>query len=342
LGDARTLIGRGAAARAAYEQARRLAHEDPRVDRGLGQLLIREGRLEAARKLLASGLQRHPESVDLRLALGNLYLVLNRPALAVAVLQPAGAAAPASADVHYLLGQAYEGNLQIQAALREQQAAVDAEPGFVEAYGRIGLYLIDLTRYAEARPPLRQAIRLNPREPHYYWALGDSYLLDSSGPGHLDRAIELYHRALALDPRNEKAQMSLALALTRRAGPSDLGGAVSVLERLLRQNPTHTNALYKLYEANIRLGRATAARHALDRFRALESRGRRRTAHRYQTVAFVDTADAHLRLGRRYLAQGRAALAATEFRLALQRDPHLTPASAGLAEAQRRSSGKGL
>jgi tetratricopeptide (TPR) repeat protein len=351
LGDARTLVigrsgaSRGDAARAAYERARRLAPGDPRIDRGLGQILVREGRLEAARVLLAGALRRHPESVDLRLALGNLYLVLNRPALAIAVLQPATAAAPASADVHYLLGQAYEGNLQIQAALREQQAAVEADPSFVEAHGRIGLYLINLTRYAEARPPLREAIRLNPRESHYYWALGDSYLLDTADPGHLGRAIDLYHQALALDPRNEKALMSLALALTRQSAPGVPAGrppleeAVRVLERLVRQNPEHTNALYKLYEANARLGRAAAARDALARFRALESRGRHRTAHRYQTVAFVDTAEAHLRLGRHDLAEGRAALAATEFRLALQRNPQLAAARAGLAAAQRRQSG---
>src|SRR5206468_7318601 len=109
-------------------------------------------------------------------------------------------------------------------------------------------------------------------------------------------------------------------------------------ERRVWQNPAQTTAAYKLYEAHSRLGHPTEARQALARFRALESQGRRQTAHRYQISSFVDTAAAHLRLGQRYLAGGRAGLAATEFRLALERDPHLAAAREGLAQAQRRAA----
>jgi tetratricopeptide (TPR) repeat protein len=349
LGDARALVGASDAARGAYARARRLAPEDPRIDRGLAQLLIREGRLEEARRLLVKALARQPDSVDLRLALGNLYLATNRPQRSIETLEPAAAAHPGVADVHYLLGQAHERNLHIQAALREQRRAVAADPAFAEAHGRIGIYLIDLTRYAEARAPLQEAIRLSPREPHYYWALGDSYLLDATSPENLTRAIALYRRALGLDPRNEKALMSLAIALTRRAAgrereaPSsagaresgDLEEAARLLEAVVRRNPSHDSAYYKLYETNARLGRQAAARAALARFRALERQGRRRTAHRFQSVSFVDSAGAHVRLGRRYLAEGRPGLAAREFRLALERDPSSAAARAGLAAARQ-------
>jgi predicted Zn-dependent protease len=335
LGDARMLAGQNTSARVAYERAQRLAPGDPLIDRGLGQILIRERRLEAARFLFSRAVYRHPENIELRLALGNLYLVLRRPALAVQVLKPAAAAASGSADVHYLLGQAYEADLHIQAALNEQRAAVAAEPTFAEAYGRIGIYLIDLTRYAEARPPLQQAIQLNPRESHYYWALGDSYLFDVADPGNLGRAIQLYHQALGIEPRNDKAQMSLALALTRRGGPGDLEEAAGILQRRTRQAPEDANAFYKLYEVQSRLGHAATARQALSRFQSLESRGRSQTARRYQMVSFVDTASAHLRLGRRYLAERRNGMAATEFRLALERDPHLEEARAELARTRR-------
>jgi tetratricopeptide (TPR) repeat protein len=272
--------------------------------------------------------------VDLRLALGNLYLATNRPALAIPVLRKATETSPGVADAHYLLGQAYERNLQIQAALAEQQKAVAADPSFAEAHGRVGIYLIDLTRYGEARLSLREAIRLNPREPHYYWALGDSYLLDASSPGNLGLAIEQYRHALTLDPNNEKALISLSVALTRRGATADLEEAIRLLERLVRRHPSHDSAYYKLYETNARLGRTDAARTALARFRALEGQGRRRTAHRFQSVAFVDSAGAHVRLGRRYLAEGRAGLAAQEFRLALERDPNSAAARAGLAAAR--------
>jgi predicted Zn-dependent protease len=341
LGDARMLAGQAAGARTAYARARRLAPGEPLIDRGLGQLLIREGRLKEARSLLEAAVRRHPGSVDLRLALGNLALVLNQPARAIEVLEPAARAAPDSADVHYLLGQAYERNLHIQAALREQQAAVAADPTFAEAYGRIGLYLIDLTRYAEARPPLQEAMRLNPREAHYYWALGDSYLLDTSAAENLGRAIPLYRQALGVDPHNEQALMSLGLGLARRGGQGDLEEAAGVLRRLVSQHPAHANAWYRLYETETRLGHLEAAGQAMARFQRLQQRGRQSTVRRYQTVAFVDTAAAHLRLGRRYLAEGQAGAAAAEFRLALERDPRLAAARDGLTRAGSLRQGAG-
>jgi hypothetical protein len=107
---------------------------------------------------------------------------------------------------------------------------------------------------------------------------------------------------------------------------------------VVRQDPANTSAFYKLYETDSRLGQPGAAQRALARFRRLESHGRRQTAHHYQMVSFVDTASAHLRLGQRALAEGHAGLAATEFRLALQRDPQLAAAREGLAQAQRRRS----
>ena len=53
-------------------------------------------------------------------------------------------------------------------------------------------------------------------------------------------------------------------------------------------------------------------------------------------LAFLDTAEAHLKLGRQAMARKDFALAAREFQFALERNRMLTPAREGLLEAQKR------
>lgn len=339
LGDALLFCNQLPEAERAYVEARRL---DPSSDvalRGYGQLLVKQGRLKEAMKVLEEGVRQHPESLDLRLALGNLLIGYKHAPQAIEVLKPAVQQAPDNAEAHFLLGQAYEGDFHIRTALAEQQAAVALEPNFTEAWGRIGLYQVTLGDYRAARPALETAIRLDPRESHYYWALGESYLMDLSDPGSTGRAIDLYRKAVSLDPGNQKALYSLGVALTRRGGPGDLQEALAALQKAVRLKPDDLHAYYKLSEASRRLGRSADAARYLARFRELSEQDRTHTVRQYQMVSFRDTAEAHLRLGQRYLKEGKTDLAAAEFGFALEREPKLEAARRGLEEARAPRAG---
>ncbi len=276
LGDAQALDNQGAAARQSYARAFAHSPKAPLAFRGLGQLLVRERKFQDARRILEEGLKMNPQSIELEAALANVYLVLQKNSLAKPLLQRVTLQSPTDADAHYLLALAYERDLQLNAALREARAAAYVEPGFAEAWGLAGLYLAKLTRFAEARAPLEQAIRLAPRESHFYWALGECYPVDPREPHNAEMAISLYRNALALDPRNSKALHSLATALMRRGEPADMESARPLLKRILQLDPRDSEALYRLAEVCRATGRVSEARDALARFQAIPTEHLRR------------------------------------------------------------------
>lgn len=334
LGDASTLSGKFAQAEQAYNHAHALQPDNPLVDRGRGQLLVLQQKFYPARDLLIASLKRHPDDAETRTALGNLYLVLNHPRSAIETLKPALEKEPNRADLHLLLGEAYERDLHLEAAIAELREATRLEPAMAEAWGRLGLYQINLTRYKEAREPLQRAIALEPNEAHYYWALGDSYLLESTDPANFDLAAQYYRKALQLNPKNDKALYSFAMALTRRGRPQDLNEAVGLLLRLIKINPIDTNAEYKLAETYQRLGNKAEAQKHRKRFDVLFARGRNQTRRLYATAANRDTALAHLEQGQAAMQRKDYAQASQEFQLALQRDQSLSAARKGLVQAQ--------
>jgi Flp pilus assembly protein TadD len=341
LGDANALSGHFSAAQKSYDQSRYLLPHNPQLVRAQGQLFVLERKWPEARRTLEDGLKRYPKDTEVRTVLGNLYLILNRPRDAARVIRPALEREPDRPDLHYMLGEAEERDLHIEAAIREMRETVRLQPTNAEAWGRIGLYQNNLTRYKEAREPLERAIALAPNESHYYWAMGDSYLLDTGDPANFDRAADLYRKALKLDPRNEKALYSFGMALTRRGRPQDLQEAVDLFHRLVTLNPIDMNAHFKLAETYRRLGRTAEAQAEQAKFQVLFAKGRHQTRSLYASVAFRDTAAAHVSLARKAMTEGDYTLAATEFSHALERDGSLTEARHGLEEAKRRQHAAG-
>lgn len=337
LGDAATLSGHFTLAAQAYQHARTIEPQNADLARGQSQLLILQKKFNEARILLETSLLLHPHDIETSAALGNLYLVLNKPRKAIETLQPASILHPDRADIHLLLGEALERDLRLEAAITEMRAAVNIEPRMVEAWGRLGLYLINLTRYKEAREPLEHALALEPNEGHYYWALGDSYLLDTTDHANLDKAVELYRIALKHDPKNDKALYSFAMALTRRGNKQDLEEAIQLLKRLISINPIDTNAEYKLAETYQRIGKPQEARLHRARFDILFARGRAQTRHLFAETAVKDTAIAHLESGQKAMKLKQYGLASQEFQAALQMDRTLSTAREGLNQAQLKA-----
>ena len=335
LGDAATLSGQFAQAEQAYSRAAVLAPDNPQLIRGKGQMLILQRKFEPARAYLEGGMKRHPQDVEIRTVLGNLYLVINKPKKVIEVVQPALHLQPERPDLHYMLGEAYARDLRVENAIREMQEAVRIEPTMVMAWGLLGLYQTNLTRYKEARPALERAIALNPKEAHYYWALGEAYVLDSSDPTYFDKGIELYRKSLQLDAGNLKALYSYGMALTRRGKREDLQQAVSLFLRLIKLKPGDTNAHFKLYESYRRLGRNAEAQAHRVKFRALFEKGRQQNYNNYASSAFVDTAEAHLKRAQQAMAKRDYHTAVQEFEFTLERDSNSVAAKQGLQQAKQ-------
>jgi Flp pilus assembly protein TadD len=118
-----------------------------------------------------------------------------------------------------------------------------------------------LGRVAEAEAPLREAIRVQPREPSAHYNLG-LLLAESQRPAEAQQALR---RALELDPRNAGAAFNLAVLVAEKS-PKQAATLAGRAADLAPQDPKYafTRAFY-LQKA----GDATAAERVL---RALVAR----------------------------------------------------------------------
>jgi tetratricopeptide (TPR) repeat protein len=334
LGDAGTMAGRYEVAERAYRRAEEMSAGNPLIYRGRGQMHVIRKQFAQARRVFEEGVARNPRDTELRFALASLLLIMNFPRDAAQVMEPAVAQEPNRPEYHYTYGEALERDLHMERAAEQMEIAVKLAPDYTQAWGRLGLYRKDLTRYAAAREALERAIALNPKESYYHWALGDCFQMDAGVADGVQRAEACYQKAIALNPRNEKALYAYGMLLSRKGTPEDLRRAAGYFERLLKIKPEDMNVEFKLAEFYTRTGQPEKAKPHRERFKALFNKGRDQNVEIYQKTSFLDTASAHLKLGTAAMQRGDFALAAKEFRFALERDPQLRAAQEGLASAQ--------
>jgi tetratricopeptide (TPR) repeat protein len=336
LGDAATLSGQFVLAGRAYDRAAQIDPGNAFTVRGKAQLLIAQQKFSESEDLLLRWLKRYPDNNHIRCELGTLYLLLNKPRKAIPVLEKAVKSRPELAYQHALLGDAYARDLHVEKGLAEMKEAVRLDSTLADAWGKIGLYHVNLSRYQDAREPLERAISLNPMESQFYAALADSYILDEPDEANFTKGLQLYRQSLRLDPKNEKALEAFGLALMRRARTEDVKEAVGLFKRLLQINPIHMKAHYKLAEAYRALGQTREADAHQAKFLAISAKGRDQIRSSTMAMTFHDSPEAHVKLGREAMARQDYDLAAREFQLALQRNRMLKEARAGLLEVQSK------
>jgi Tfp pilus assembly protein PilF len=138
-----------------------------------------------------------------------------------------------SADYHYTLGIAYQGNNESPSAKAEFGRALGLAPGLHHAYFMLGSIWANEGDLDQAVRFYRRAIKLAPRKADYYAALGR--VLIQMGPGHNKEAVDWLKRALSLDPEYIPAKFYLALACE---GSGDLWCAKKLLEEVTTTDPT--------------------------------------------------------------------------------------------------------
>ncbi len=130
-----------------------------------------------------------------------------------------------------------QGNLQT--AMRQFRAAVQANPNHAVAHDYIGVILGESGKLNEAIVEFDQAIRLDPRLPDPHFHLGLAY----KQTGRINDAISEYQEALRLNPGMLEPQYSLS-AICAKVG--DLDGAIRLLREVLKAAPDFGEAHYNL------------------------------------------------------------------------------------------------
>ena len=151
-----------------------------------------EGRKKNAIQLLE---QAYREQMD-----GNLDEAIR--------LYQASVACFPTAEAYTFLGWTYSFQGRLDDAIGECKKAIAVDPSFGNPYNDIGSYLIHKGQLDEAIPWLERAIAATRYEPRHYphCNLGRIY----RAKGLLNRAIEEFETALAIEPNYVFAQKELA------------------------------------------------------------------------------------------------------------------------------------
>lgn len=299
------------------------------VDRGAE--LVRQERFPEAERVLRSALAADPRDPEAIYYLGRVYLETHRISEAVRFLEHMAERHPRSSRVRQGLGEAYAVEALTASVFRQVGLALDSrksleravalDPDNVEA--RISLF--EFYRHAPSvvggslARALFQVRQIERREPSRGHELRANLLRDQ---GREVDALAEYRRAIAADPDNLQARLSLALLHTERR---DFDLAFHVLDALLEQDPGHMSALYQL-------GRnAALAGRRLDEGEAALRRYLRYEPRRHQP----SHAWALYRLGMIQKRRGELASARYMLRKALRLDPALEGAGEMLQQISR-------
>ena len=305
MGQLYFLYGYDDAARAAFENARRLAPDDLRWPYYLGVLHERRGELEAAARELGSVLDRRPGDAPTLLHLGSVALQANRLDESEQRYR-AALEAGADAAAHYGLGRIALERGEPARAVELLERVLAEHPDSGAVHYQLGLAYRQLGDLERAREHLA---RRGGEPPAFRDPLVDGLSLLSTGAAvHMDRgnramardrpeeAIEHYRRVVDAAPGDRRAREALASALARSgraeealdlyrelargeeatavahynlgrllADRGELEEAVAELRRAVELAPDFGNAHYNLATALEQTGRTEEALDAASR-----------------------------------------------------------------------------
>lgn len=192
--------------------------DSPRASMGYQNMAIQcleKGDVENARAYLEKAVAAHGALPKAFFALGSIYFDMGQHEKAIEVFRRQIAVDPGDFKPYMMISRIsrYAGDAK-QAQIFQQQALA-LEPKAVEMFHAMaiarcseGERLLGEKRFAEAERIVRSAIRFEPDFAAAHITLG-SIIAER---GELDEAMEIFHRAAALDPQNPLPYYNLALA----------------------------------------------------------------------------------------------------------------------------------
>lgn len=161
LGLALARQGRSAEAFEAYEEAFRRSNGSPLLAEPMAEAALGAGKLREAAVLLRAALEQAPDRLELRFLLTRTLLMSRRFEEALQASEEALRRAPESADAHYQRG-AVRMAMRDLGAEADLRRALELEPNHVAALSDLGVLLMALERWDEARLLLTRVVELQP------------------------------------------------------------------------------------------------------------------------------------------------------------------------------------
>jgi cytochrome c-type biogenesis protein CcmH/NrfG len=206
-----------------------------------------------------------------------------------------------------------------------------------------GVEPLDAPRVTELTRRLEEKVAKNPTDLRSLILLGNSYYLQ----GEIDRSIEVFNRAVAVDPEQPDAYYYIGVAQYRRARINE---AIIALTKVTSKAPAMVMAHYWLGIALFHCGRYDEAREAFETL--LQQNHESHIAHYHAAVICMTQRDyeaarghleslvklgsqdpqVFLRLGASYFQLHKLSEAMNAYRAGLKLNPENAPLKAALAE----------
>lgn len=179
-----------------FEQAKALRPQDPGARLGLADVHVRTGKVDVAIKEL-EGIDPRARSAAVQMALGRMYLAVNRPAEAIRALAPVVERRPKFAEARGLLGAAYLAERKADLAIAQFEELARQVPDRPNFQFALGTAYLQGGRPADALARLDAAARAYGKVPDYHVQRASALL----AMGRLDEAAKAAATARDLEPK---------------------------------------------------------------------------------------------------------------------------------------------
>jgi tetratricopeptide (TPR) repeat protein len=274
----------------------------------LARVLLSQGEVDEGIKVLEQAEVSQPLSAALQVLLGDAYLKTGNASRAEARYQVALEQESDNTDAVLGLAQASQLKGNPDVALQYLTRARKMTAKSPDTLYRFALVALGSGLYEEANGTLLAAIKINPKDPSYFLALGTTWIKKPD----LVEAEQAFRRALQLQPDSPKAQMYLGYTLLEQKKYPE---AREWLQKSLQKDKTVPETFYYLGQL---------AQEQNDDERAIE--------YFKQALALVPSYSfAHSGLGISYLRLKNYPLAQQELELGVKLNPNDAKAHYNLA-----------
>lgn len=159
-------------------------------------------RMELEEAVLGHQLEKDPNDFAAHFKIGELRLARLNLAGALETIEEAVRLRPGEPDARNLLGQSLAALGRNTEAIEQFRAALAGRPEYQVARYNLARALVRARKYDEAAAHFEELVRQLPRDAQIRDELGELYLLQ----GKPERAAQMFHQALAIDPTDKVAR----------------------------------------------------------------------------------------------------------------------------------------
>ncbi len=261
-----------AGAEASFRSAVALEPKHAEAHHGLGIVLWREGRKDAALRELTEATKLDPGSASLHLDVARAAWSLadesqdaeasrspdaeitadSYRSIAIAEMQKALSLQPRDAQTHLSLAELFIEAHQPKSAIDQAQMAAQLQPANAAVFVILGRAYQDQGNDVEATAQYEKAIQLNPHDGESYMAIAELRIHQ----GNIPEAVKALRSAIAASPNLASAYSALGQILEQA---HETGEARSVFERAVALDPNDWRSAYELGKIMAGAGKAQEA-----------------------------------------------------------------------------------